>query len=271
MADGSVDCYCNVVPSQGTNWYPQNGAWSATMLAIGDPHARHVCNVCNYTGTNGQWNFASLPTYCTIPVNPYFYCYCWNSCGGAYWVRVYRAGSYWQSANDWPPTGASWRLTGYISRPGGGSWVRSDFGTGLTFTVANCHGNGNPIKIDCIMMRVYYNWIVLNSLAIGTITPTSDGGVIPWSFNANGDGGCEWLVQWGYSSGSYPYNSGWRSDQLSGTGSQSGSYTITGEPAGKMLYVRFQARNSGDVAYQSSETSFRTLGGAVISTHLVMG
>jgi hypothetical protein len=121
------------------------------------------------------------------------------------------------------------------------------------------------------MLRVYYAWIVLNSLAIGTITAKSDGGIIPWSFNANGDGGCEWLVEWGYSTGSYPYNTGWRTDQLSGTGSQSGSYTITGEPAGKMLYVRFRARNSGDVNYYSSEKSFRTLGGVSVSTQLVIG
>jgi hypothetical protein len=184
-------------------------------------------------------------------------------------IRVYGAGSYVQT-NIWQSGAAAWKAYA-APRPGGGNWSRAEVVASYTKYYYQGHGNGNPGKFDYCMVRIVWAYFVQNGHDVTSFTNIdSEGAQANCHFHANGDGDCEYYLEWGNAPGTYQHNFGWSNTGLSGTGDQNFNYHITGEGAGAMVYFRFRTRNTGNtgVVY-CPEHSFRTLGGGSTSASMV--
>jgi len=270
----TVDLYCGS-PANASDgaWYRSgNLYWYACVAATSDSQSMRTDNYYNYgdSRTLTTWGVGSVPTYITINsltlwpyagrtgTNAGSYAPYWNVGGGSFsaGTRVY-------------PTGGWYSNT--MARPGGGSWVRSELsGIGVKFYAYGDSGGGREIFVDCVLIRVDYSYITLASLTTNDATSvTSSGATISGSYNANGDGGTEWRMVYGTSTGSYD-SPAWTAD--SGTGSITApTRNLSGLSAGTTYYYRLEARNSADTAQYGSEKTFTTSAGTKGSRMMVMG
>jgi hypothetical protein len=218
-----------------------------------------------------SFGLGSIPTYVTITsLTAWWYenrsgtnAGSWkgqHAIGGAYSDNI---ASHAVNSNTW--------VSGSMARPGGGSWTRADLAnlqfrastTAYSTSSRNCY-------IDQLLVRVVWDYISLTSLTTNDATSvTTTSATISGSYNANGDGGTEWRMVYGTSSGSYD-SPAWTAN--AGTGSITApTRNLTGLTGGTTYYYRLEARNSADTAQYGAEKTFTTAAGTKGSRMMMMG
>ena len=216
----------------------------------------------NYNTGLESWTMAGfsasgIPTYCVInSITLWYYAARSGTGEGTMKSQWNLSGGAFSSGASNTPAGWTW-YSDTMSRPGGGSWTRSDIANiGVRF-----YGNANATQqrnllVDGFLLRVNWDYITLASLTASTVsTKGQTTATLPCSYDANGDGDTEWRIMYKASGGSYDDPS-WTAS--SNTGSNSVSRDLTGLTAGTTYYFKLQARNSANTVQESSEQSFTT-------------
>jgi hypothetical protein len=145
-----------------------------------------------------------------------------------------------------------------LSRPGGGSWSRTDVGNLQARIVSTATGtNDRNEYVDKWYFTITWDYITPTKVQtdaadnIGVFTARIKGTV-----NPNGDAGGQYRLVYGSSSGSYDSPS-WNT-VTAGTEVQ---YTrnLSGLNPGQTYYFRVEYKNSGGTQTNGSELTFKTL------------
>ena len=174
-----------------------------------------------------------------------------------------------------------------IDRNGSGDWwlgaLKNDTGGWTTQTVTAPSGGWNTTKLNALRHRWYHEggsqtsskyiqhdyfrvwvnweWYIPHTISPSHSAVSESGCLLDGSFNANGDGACEYRFQVKPDGGSYDSPS-WEAD-VGNTGVVTcNQRAVSGLASGTLHQYRLVARNEGDVGYTSSEGSFTTNAGS---------
>lgn len=211
---------------------------------------------------DGWSNLANIPTYCVInSIHLWVYAYKSGNGGGTHAIEYNLNGSAWTRTGLTDTLSSTWNdIT--MSRPGGGSWARSDIANIDVRGYANGDASRTDryVYIDGIILRVNWDYITPSLVQTDAATGVTAGvATLNSTINPNGDAGGTYRLVYGTTSGSYD-NPSWNA--VSGGGSQTPSRSLTGLTAGQTYYFRVEYKNSGGVQTNGSERSFTTLGAA---------
>lgn len=274
-----TDLYCGSPGNSADgSWYRSGDyLWYGCLASTSDSKSARLDNYNNY-GDDGReftsWAALSgVPTYCTInSVTMYIYAGRSGTQAGTmkYGINLSGGTMSWSSNITPGSAGTTWYGTSF-SRPGGGSWARSDLGN----IRCRFYGNGDAVNVreifvDCLLVRINWDYISLTSLTTNDATSvTSSSATISGSYNANGDGDTEWRMVYGTSSGSYDSPS-WTA--ASGTGSITApTRNLSSLSAGTTYYYRLEARNTANTAQYGAEKTFTTAVGIKGSRMMMAG
>ncbi len=216
----------------------------------------------NYTGSGDDgrrfsgFSASGMPTYVVINSVTFYVNGSRSGTGAGTWKPYFDLSGANKTAGSNISMVSGW-YSQAVSRPGGGSWARSDIANiGVYYSLNNDATQSRTFSLDGALLRVSWDYITLQSLTASAATNVTDtSATLPCSYNANGDGDTEWRIVYRASGGSYDDPS-WTAS--SNTGSNSVSRNLSGLSGGTLYYYKLQARNSNDSVQESSGGSFTT-------------